>query len=547
MNLTRSIAIRLLLPILLASFLVDCRGGDSGAIARLIGSPEETGGSVTLTSAAPLPVINPLKNRSWQARSLYYLMYDNLVDVDQNLQFVPRLAKSWEISADLRSITFHLRDDVRWHDNSAFTANDVLYSYQHYRSLPDPSRPGRMLFDGISDVSLITPYTVKVVYERPNALAMADWLIEIVPQPPRQNPTPEGTCSSGEIPLGSGPFRFIGEDTATATLSCLAFDGYWNGRPHFDQIKVRFCTEPQAAELFRQKQVDHLQLSVNGTSRDLLAAIERDSRLYKFDSLTYYFIGWKSDDSNPFFNHRRIRKAMSLSYNRKKALELLFGGRGKVCDVPLPPWGFDSESENLAYSPTVAVDLLREVNCKDIDMDGVRELDGRKFIFTLLYPSGDRIATEIAQAFGDGLRKLGVLMTPLGLPAAELASRLNHGQFDAFLTSGQVELDLSYLRSLLASSDIQKSGNVLGYRDPILDNLFIKFFETSTVKTFPKNLARIRERIVQEQPCTFLFFRPTTVAFNKKIEMIRPCPRGLWEWYPSLLDWFIPREPGTVE
>ena len=130
--------------------------------------------------------------------------YDNLIDIDHNLQFVPRLAKSWEISPDASKLTFHLRDDVHWHNDNLFTAGDVIYSFERYRELPDPECPGKKLFHRVLRLEAVNPYTIIAYYDSPNILALADWIIEIVPEPADQ-PGSQPVVDAA-IPVGSGPY-----------------------------------------------------------------------------------------------------------------------------------------------------------------------------------------------------------------------------------------------------------------------------------------------------------------------------------------------------
>ncbi|MFC1851033.1 ABC transporter substrate-binding protein [candidate division CSSED10-310 bacterium] len=527
----------ILIPIL---FLGSCKNDEEANLASIMGSRGNDGGEISLFSPAPIPLINPLKNRTWQARSIYYLLYDNLIDVDRNLQFVPRLAKSWEISADAKKITFHLRDDVHWHNDRLFNADDVIYCFENYKKVADPERPGHNLFDKVVKIENLNPYTVTVTYDKSYTFALADWIVEIVPKP-GADATPTSLTTAGPVPLGSGPYYFAGQDTTKNYLTFKVFESYWNGRSHLDQIKVCFSSPEKAKSSLQAGELDHYILRNKELNKDDLKQFRKKFNLIHYTSLEYHYIGWQCDGSNPFFNHRRIRKAMTLALNRKKLLQNIYQGVGVLCDVPLPPWAIDENIRSLPYSPALAVDLLREVECKDENSDGIREFKGQDFNFTLLYQADDVVAHQIVPFYQDSLRKIGIIMKPLGLSKKEMQRRIAGRLFDAYLLSDTVSLSCSNLELFTNNSSEGGQGNVLGYQDPTLDALVDKLFKNASPNDIEKYINLVIDRIIQEQPGTFVFFHSNFIAMNKKIEMVAPCPRGLWEWYPSILDWYIPR------
>jgi len=532
---------RVLLVLSMVCLLSGCRREESGAIGHLIGSPDIDGGSITLALPLPVPELDPFKNRTAQARSIYYLIYDNLIDIDQNLQLVPRLAKSWEISPDLMTITFQLRDDVHYHNEHLFTAEDVVYSFQQYKNLPDSAHPGHHLFENVAKLEVIDPYAVRATYAKPNTFALADWIVEILPKPTSNQDTEPGKAEA-ESPIGSGPYTFVRNDHKQHEIQLEVFEGYWNGRSHIDSMNIRFYHPRDGEQLLNSGEINFLTLGKHDISKEKLKILKKNYHLFDYVSLDYYYIGWQCDQSNPFFHHRRIRKAMTLAMTRKKYLNRFFQGKGKICDVPLPPWAFEKKTRSLPHSPRLAVNLVREVGCKDINGDGIRELDGQDFTFTLLFSRQDPYARDIAYSYQKSLRKIGIDMKLLGLTDSELKKRIDASNFDAYLLCDSVELNCKNLELFVSSTEEGHKINHLGYDDPQLSSLIQSLFTNSSANKSKNQINSIIDRVIQEQPCTFIFFRPVLCCVSPKIKMVKPCPRGMWEWYPSILDWYIPKE-----
>lgn len=526
--------------IIIASIFIFTCHNDEENIAQLIVAENYDGGEVTLSQFLPFQQLDPFKNRSWKARSLYYFIYDNLVDVDQNLHFVPRLAKSWQLSSDNRTITFQLRDDVRWHDSTLFTSEDVVYSYENYRKLSKVGHPERKLFDKVEKITILSPYSIKIKYKKPNTLALADWVIEIAQKPRSEKNEREDNTEiiSG---VGSGPFKVDSFDKASKTLHLSVFDAYWNGRAHLDGINIRYISYENGKKLLKKREIDYLVLQPNDISRKSLKTYKKKYQFFANNTLSYYYIGWQMNGSNPFFSHRKIRKAMTLALPRKELLKKLFLGYGRLCDIALPSWVREKRSSVLPYSPRVAVDLLREEGCKDRNSDGIREYKGHNFDFKLIYCAEDTLAKPILEMYKQSLRKLGIIMEPLGLPYIEFQRRKLKGNFDAFLQRGQVRLDCDNFDFFRISSNKVSASSVLGYKDKKLDKLIKRFFEETNNNDFQKHLNLIVDRLINQQPISYLFFEPEFILVRKGIRVTHPSPRGLWQWYPSILEWYIKR------
>jgi len=109
------------------------------------------------------------------------LIYDGLVRTDRNLNWVGQLAESWTFSRDCMTLTFKLRQNVRWHDGHRFTADDVLFTY---RTMIHPKTPTAYKDDflAVKDAEVLDPYTVRVSYPRPHARALQSWAMNMLPR-----------------------------------------------------------------------------------------------------------------------------------------------------------------------------------------------------------------------------------------------------------------------------------------------------------------------------------------------------------------------------
>src|SRR5262249_18399434 len=104
-----------------------------GDLLRLAAAPAR-GGSIVYGDVAEPPDLSCLPTNDGSALRVCRLVADPLVDYDRDLKLVLRLAESFELSSDGRTVTFRLRKGVRWHDGQPFTADDVLYTVEQIRA-----------------------------------------------------------------------------------------------------------------------------------------------------------------------------------------------------------------------------------------------------------------------------------------------------------------------------------------------------------------------------------------------------------------------------
>src|SRR5262249_6720984 len=96
------------------------------------------GGTLRAALDGDPPTMDPHRSGSLVDRHVYQSLYDKLVETDQSLRVVPMLATSWTISPDGKTVTFKLRQDVKFHDGTPFNAEAVKYNFER---MLDPKFP----------------------------------------------------------------------------------------------------------------------------------------------------------------------------------------------------------------------------------------------------------------------------------------------------------------------------------------------------------------------------------------------------------------------
>ena len=110
-------------------------------------------------------MLDPAHETSYTNRIVFNSMCDALLDVDQDLNFVPELATSWAWSDDQLSLTLRLRENVLFQDGEPFTADAMRLNLERYRTLPDSQR--RTELEAVVGEDVIDPHTLRIRLSRP--------------------------------------------------------------------------------------------------------------------------------------------------------------------------------------------------------------------------------------------------------------------------------------------------------------------------------------------------------------------------------------------
>ncbi|MGZ8516148.1 MAG: ABC transporter substrate-binding protein [Chitinophagaceae bacterium] len=324
----------------------------------------------------------------WPAHQLF----NTLVEVNDSLRIVPSLARSWDVSADRRTYTFHLRNDVFFHDDDAFenkkgrklTAKDIEYSLARiidkgvaspgawiFNRKVDPLQPFKALDDSTFQLRLLRPYNpILGILSMQYCSVVAKEAVEKYGNEFRRHP------------VGTGPFRFVAWEEGQALVlgkneNYFEKDNEGKRLPYLDGIKVSFY-DSKATEflLFRQKKLEFINdidasfkdevLTKKGTLRK---EWEGKIMLNVNPYLNIEYLGILVDPANDLLKNsplaqRKIRQAINYGFDRKKMVLYLRNSLGTPAEsgfVPLGLPSFDSvEVKGYYYDPAKSKKLLEE-------------------------------------------------------------------------------------------------------------------------------------------------------------------------------------------
>lgn len=464
---------------------------------------------------------------------------DSLVQFDADLVLQPRLAESWQFSEDRKTVTFKLRRGVRWHDGEPVTAHDVVYTAQLVAEPTLENRSYGMQFaaDQVT-ISALDDYTLEARYAEATPEVLESWRLPILPRHSASRDTVPGDGQphrllEGEFvrhPIGCGPFRFVSFEP-DREIVLEANDDYWDGRPAIDRLVFKIIPEERTAyQALLAGDIDVLS-----TSPDLWRESRESDQAERLEAFVYYRlnvwqISWNQDGSNPFFDDPRVRKALLLALDRDEFNAAMMDGLGRPGATIYHPetvWAAP-DVKPLPYDPEQARRLLDEAGWVDRDGDGIREKDGRPFVFNHLTPASPfKLVDHMAAWEQESWAKVGVSATIEKLEWRALQERRNTHRYEA--ASWSVAFSASPdLWDMLHSSARGEGWNFGGLADTEVDRLVSEGRRTFDTESRRKIYHDLQRRLQELQPAACLFHFPSPVLHDKRLQGITPSPMDYW-------------------
>jgi peptide/nickel transport system substrate-binding protein len=469
-----------------------------------------------------------------------------LVRLDEDVEFEPYLARSWEVDEEAGRLTFHLRDDVHWHDGTPTTAWDVAFTFDRVTD-PITGFPNAAFWDRYEGVEVVDSFTVQLSFE-PYPYYMDAWqAVAIMPRHLLEDVSPEELRAhpiGSRCPVGNGPFVFVEhrQDESWTFRRNPAFPEELGGPPGLDRYIYRPI--PESTTLLAELLTGNLDAYI-APHPDFAERI-RESESLEFRAFpfrSYAFIVW--NQRRPQLADARVRRAIAMGTNRREILEAIRGGYGRVANAGVPPfhWAFhEGIRDALAHDPAAAGALLDEAGWIDRNGDGIREnADGLPLAISVIRNQGDRERQEIVEIMQAQLRDVGIALTPrvmewtaIGPLIMDVENRDFDGAFLALVTEFNLdEHDLFHSR--MVDLPLQWAG----MEDPRLDRLLDALRDEMDRDRARELWREYQELIVELQPYTYFFFADRLVGINRRLQGAVMDVRGEWV---SLRDWWIPEE-----
>lgn len=412
---------------------VDLGDSSNNLVAAIAGEPDQ---------------LDPHKTSAYFSFEVLENVFDTLVEPDANLEMRPALAKSWEVSPDQLSWTFHLRPGVTFHDGSPFTADDVVFSY---RRIIDEQLANLDKFSAVTDVRAVDPMTVviDVKHPTPNLLTNIGGFkgMAIVQ---RRN------VESGQIathPVGTGPFAFRSQKSGDS-ITLTANPSYWGGEPKVAGVTFRFISEPSTAlSALQAGEIDW----TDSIPTQRVAQLRDDDSLHLAVTASNDYWYLALNEAHKPWDDVRARQAVAYGIDRAAIVQATSYGTAAANQLAIPdgnPWY--TAYDRYRYDTDAARRLLDEAGVGDVDLD---------MLVTSEYPE----TVTAAQVIADNLAPLGITVNIRTVDFATWLDEQNSGHFDMLMMGwlGNIDPDDFYY----AQHHTNGTSNAQKFSNPEVDRL----------------------------------------------------------------------------
>jgi len=384
--------------------------------------PERPRGQVVVGVSQEPTVFNPLMPAIEVDQGVWWNLFSPLWYTDPEGRLVPDLARevpsleNGGISADGLTWTVRLRQGVRWHDGTPFTAEDVKFTLD---LLNDPSfrarsRVGHQL---VRDIRVTAADEITWRMEAPSAPYLSILsLTFIVPRHAFAGVDPN-TAPFNSAPIGTGPFRW-GSRQPGDHVTLLASPAYHGRGPFLERVVFKYIPDLTVLYTqFRTGQVDHT--SIQGISPPFVreARTLRGRVIHVNQQASVEHIA-PNLGSGPLAD-KAVRQALYMAMNKRALIDAIYYGLPTPAESFLPrqSWAFNPNLPEHRHDVAGANALLDQAGWRR-GAGGVREKDGVRLEFTNSTTSGNPVREQAQQLLMQDWRAIGATMRVQNMPAA---------------------------------------------------------------------------------------------------------------------------------
>ncbi len=376
---------KFLLLVLVLLMLISCSrdGGTSGGSAVAVEKPS----IVRLTMPSEPDSLDPYISDASDTEAVMHNVYEGLVLFDEEGRIVPGLAESWQISEDGLVYTFHLRDDVTFHNGDHFDSSDAAYSFSLLSGL-STGTPLSSRFGTVTKIETPDEYTLVLYLSEPNAAFLEGTRIGIIP---------DGYTDSARNPVGTGPYKFV-EYVPSQRIVLERNDEYYDEERKASIERAEFYIMSDESAIVTALQSGQLDMAqVTGADAEILS---RNFTIYS-NPQNMVCLFAVNNAIEPF-NNIKVRQALNYAINKDDIINGAFDGYATRLDSAFSPvmaFYYNPDVENYySYDPEKAQAFLAEAGYKD------------GFSFTVTVPSNYSAHVSTAQIIAEALKKVGIDM-----------------------------------------------------------------------------------------------------------------------------------------
>lgn len=476
--------------------------------------------------------LDPINARTQANTWACNLMYNSLVSINDNLEIVPDIAKSWTISTDGKTYQFNLRQDAYFHKHPLFgkdstrivSAHDFVFSFDRLKD-PEVGGAGGWIMNNIDHYEAINDSTLNITLKEayPPFLGLISMkYASVVPKELFKN----GNQAFLEHPIGTGPFQYkLWEDNIKLVLRknplYYEYDEQGNRLPYLEAVNFSFLPEKNSEFLELIKGNLDMMADLDPSYKDevltplgeLNPKYASTLALQKVPYLSTVYLSFYLDRANAV--PLSLRQAMNYGIDKQKIIKYLMKGQAFAADGGFIPKGLPGHSSDSGYpfDPSKSRILIQEYKDKHGKITPIEITTVQEYVDVCEY-----IAAEMA--------KLGLPLVVNVVPGPTMRDGKSTGKFNLFRANWGADYpDAENFLSLFYSKNFAPEGpNYSHYKNSTFDELYQGAFKIQNSQQRAKYYQKMDALMMQQAPIIPLFYDQTTLFLNKRVKNFSMSP-----------------------
>lgn len=486
----------------------------------------DTSSKLTLGMKNPV-TLNPIYNMDQNVQQNLYLIFDTLVNIEEDGSVTPNIAKSWTYNQQEKALVVQLREDVKWHDGKQLTAEDVVFTLETIQKAAES--PYKLTVQNLANVQAIDRTTLKISYRQDFSGVYQTLFFPVIP---KHIYNVEADKQQSVLPVGSGPYIYKGS-VPHKEMTLGANEAYFNGAPLIKAIEVMIIPDEESLlYAFEQGLIDVIYTDVMDWGK---YAKNKSANIHEIGTNYYEFMG--INFNKPIFQNANLRQVLVYGIDRQKISDVYYLGHSVVTDTPIAPHSylFDPTLQIKEYDLEKAKLLLVGEGYKYDDEMELFTKNGVPLSFSMLVNEENEERLRVAESIQKMYKELGIQLNIEKVDSTTYKERIYNKQFDAFLGGWK----LSYIPDVtfaFHSSQISSGDNFISYSNPEMDELIKQAFN-SHPDQIVESYSKLQQYIAQQNPYISLYFKNGALITKKKIGgNIQPNPIN---FYANVEEWKI--------
>ena len=434
------------------------------------------------------------------------LIFSGLTSHDGENQVAPGLAKSWDYDEDTLTYTFHLEENVKWHDGEPFTADDVKFTIEAIMD-PDNGSENAPNYEDVTTIDVIDDHTISFTLSAPNVAFLDYMTMAILPKHLLEGEDMQES-DFFRHPIGTGPYKLDSWDAGQA-ITLVKNEDYFKGAPNIDKIIFKIVPDDNAKAI--QMQSGELDLALL-TPKDAKTFADQDGYTC-YDMKTSDYRGILYNFNNDYWTaNKDIIPAINYAIDRQAIIDAVLLGQGMTAYGPLQRNIYNNENvEHYDYDPEKSKEIMESVGCT-MGEDGFYYRDGEKIGFVISVGAGDQVRLDIAQAAAQQLKEVGIDCT------VEVPTEVDWGGQMAYLIGWGSPFDADDHTYKVFGTD--KGANYSSYSNALVDQYLIEARESADPEVRAEAYDKFQEELAKDPAFTFICYIDANYVANSSIQGI---------------------------